>query len=232
MIYNHNMKDPLIDLHQRYGYSYDLIKNVIFGDLYTLIETHNNRSGIASTLGCVPSETPTKIDFKSVAHRSIYTAYLNALINPDSICTTSVDIISEMRLESNEKIVMIGYFRPIIGIFDNYTENLSVFDDNHNDPIVLPSKLKKEKIQNADVLILTATTIINNSFCKEISDSPKNARKYLLGPSSIMSDYFKKNHGITKIFGSKIVHLAELKKSILDNFGTPGFSKFLKKIQF
>lgn len=232
MIYIHNHKDPLQELHEHYGFHPDYIKNYSSGSLYNFTETQNNEYGIASTLNSKPINIPATIDFNSLSHRSLYTAYLNALINTRCNCKDSNDLISEMNIDASEKIVMIGYFRPIINIFKNSIRNLSIFDDQNDDLIVLPSSLKNEKIKHADVLIITATSIINNSFCKEISLLSKNSRIYILGPSSIMSDYFKTEHKVVKIFGSQIVDTNSLKIAILQDKAPPCFSKFIDKVQY
>ncbi len=225
-------KDLLFELHKIYGYDSSAIKDVVLGSVYNFISHSTHHIGVAATLGNTISEIPSKINFKLHSHRSFLLAYYNSIFNYQSDYYASSDLISEMKLKTSEKISMIGNFRPIVSSLVNNGFKPCVFDDFCEFPEVLHPSEKDSCINSSDVLIITATSIVNNSFYSEIQRIGANTRVFILGPSSLMIPYFKEEFGVERIFGSIIKDVNGVKNEILIGGGTQTFSKFIEKVMF
>ncbi len=225
-------RDTLFELYQTLGFDYKEIKEVTFGSVYNFVSHQKHQFGVASTLNFPISEIPKKINFDDISHRSLLLAYYNSIFNAESDFKISTDLIKEMKLKTTENVTMIGFFRPIVPCFKKAGINPVIFDDFYTFPEVTESSKKAEQLYKSDVLIITATSIINNTLCEEISLLNSKARIYILGPSALMMPYFKDEFGVERIFGSIIIDSEGVKQSIIAGGGTPSFSKFVKKVVF
>lgn len=225
-------RDPLLELHQTLGFDCNDIHDVIFGSAYTFVSHLKHYFGVASTLSESILEIPSKINFDNIAHRTLLLAYYNSIYNTTSDYKQSTDLIQEMNLKASEKISMIGFFRPLVPYFAKSGILPVVFDDFCSSPEVTANSEKPEQLYSSDVLIITATSLINNTFCKEIALLNSKARIYILGPSALMIPYFKEEYGVERIFGSIIMNDDGVKQAIIKGGGTPSFSSFVQKAVF
>ena len=117
---------------------------------------------------------------------------------------------------------MIGNFRPLIRKFNAIGISLNVFDLENNDAYLIDSKLQNEYINKADALIVTGTTLLNNTFTDIVENTSDNCNVYLLGPSNILTNELFKYKNIKIIFGAvftnplMVINLIERGGSIKD----------------
>ena len=201
------------------------VKGITSGELCVAVVLNNNNIGACASLNnkfTVDRVALVEPDFAKPNHRAVLIAYYNAYYNYDHAVVADHDIMEEVDFTSFKKIVMIGNFRPLIKKFNAMGVNLDVFDLENDDAYLIDIKLQKEYILAADALIVTATTLLNNTFSDIIVHTNDNCKVYILGPSTIVSTELFTFKNVVKVFGAvftdaaKVISLIERGGSIKD----------------
>ncbi|MEI6821626.1 MAG: DUF364 domain-containing protein [Bacteroidota bacterium] len=218
-------KDPLQHLFSINKPDITNVKSITSGALCLAVTLNNNNIGVCASLNNkfdVDKIALTNPDFAKPDHRAVLIAYYNAYYNYDHPAKGKNDIMEEVDFTTFNKIVMIGNFRPLIRKFNAEGISLNVFDLENDDAYLIDIKLQKEYILTADALIVTATTLLNNTFSDIIAHTNDNCLVYILGPSTIVSKELFKFRNISKVFGAvftdaaKVISLIERGGSIKD----------------
>ena len=226
------MLDPITHYYEKFNFNPLLIKEFINGKRYVAVLFENGNIGVCATLGhLVEAQIPEEIDLKNTAHRIFLNAYFNALLNYGNEYLEEKDIFQAIDFRQFNNVVMIGHFRPVVKRFQEANIPLYIFDKNEDAAILKEMKYQMEYIQKADAIILTATSIYNQSFIELIQNSSKQSSIFILGPSAIMHPDMKNYPNVKKIFGSVYAPFDKLVlKAIKANLGTRSFSPFSKKV--
>jgi len=229
------MEEPLKYLFSQYGYQKDEIKEVVVGDKYLAVLLENGNMGVCAILkseveDCI-SEVE-KLDLDLPSHRIFYTAWLNAKINYENDYSDQKDIFDLIDFSKYERIVMIGYFKPVAEKLRNAEIDFSVFDLYKQDKEIVPLKMQRSYVSGADAVILTATSIFNNTFRNIVcNSSPGACDIFVLGPSAILSKELLKYRNVKNLFG--FIFPSEGKEAleiIREGGGTRSFNKFGSKV--
>jgi len=228
------MEEPLKHYYKKYGFDKQLIKSFAVGLRYLGIMLTNGHIGV-----CAIQHNEVNLDFDNfsepdlsqIDHRIFYTAYLNAVLNYKRTYNDQKDIFDLIDFNTFENIVMIGYFRPLVKKFQNKNLQLRVFDLFEEDAVLCPLNDRTLELQKADCIILTSTSIFNNTFLEITDLSPQGSSIFLLGPSSILHEDMLKFRNIKKVFGIEFNQQDDrILQVIRENHGTPVFSPFGKKV--
>jgi len=116
-------------------------------------------------------------------------AAINSVIDPPTNVRKDVNGLDVgLEVGKGKKVVMIGKF-PYIEKFKKVAREFIILELNPNlidpDQGILPATASESVIEDADVLIITATTIINKSVDRLV-ELGKKAFKILVGPSTPM----------------------------------------------
>lgn len=199
------MTEPLSHFSKIYPFDNHRINRLVIGEKYAGILLKNGQIGVCSTLRNDVDfdiiSTP-KIDLENINHRIIYNTYLNALLNYHNNYKADIDIFEALDFSQNDNIVMVGYFRPLVKKFNTANIPLKIFDLYEKDDIVQPASQQITALKDANTVILTSTSIFNNTFSDIIQYTHQNCHIYLLGPSSILHQHMLKYRNITNIFGA------------------------------
>jgi len=228
------MTDPLILLKDTHGYDPGEIRKVNCGSKYLAVLLKNGNIGVCSTLNKVYYIDNSDIvspGLVKVKHRILLNAYYCAKLNYLRKYNAEYDIFDKIKFNKYSFIVMTGYFGPLIKKFQKENIELHVFDKQIEHNTIVSMAKQAEYLSKADVLVLSATTIFNNSFCEQLENTNKDCDIYLLGPSSIMSEKILAYPGIKSIFGS-VFNNNDLRvlEQIKLGGGTKSFSAFSKKV--
>jgi uncharacterized protein len=226
--------DPLSQLLSQYPPDPSLIDCVIQGDLYLAMKLKDGRIGVCATLGNTGGkefDSSINIDLSSVYSRIRLIAYYNALFNAVAVTDAKEDIFTHLNFSQAGKIVMIGYFRPLVKKFDALSIPLSIFDLAHDDTRITPYSILDAVLPSADTVIVTSTTLVNNTFAKMISLVKQDAKAYMLGPTTIMHPVMFSYPQIRAIYGMSFTPGDQRPLEVVgNNGGTPDFSPFAQKI--
>ena len=201
------------------------VKGITSGELCVAVVLNNNNIGACASLNNkfnVDINALINPDFAKPDHRAVLIAYYNAYYNYNHAVVADHDIMEEVDFTSFKKIVMIGNFRPLIRKFNALGISLNVFDLENDDDYLIEIKLQKEYVNQADALIVTGTTLLNNTFTDIVENTNDNCNVYLLGPSNILTNEFFKYKNIKIIFGAvftnplMVINLIERGGSIND----------------
>ncbi|HRS53171.1 MAG TPA: DUF364 domain-containing protein [Bacteroidales bacterium] len=228
------MKDPLLNIYEKYSTSPFLVKEIVWGARYCCIMLHNGQIGVCATLdntSNIKADALQSPDFNILSHRILLNAYYNAVINEPKRIYFYGDIFQVVNFKKYSNIVMIGFFRPLVKKFMKADISLSIFDRLDKDGPVLPDELQPAYIQKADALILTATSIFNNTFLDIVNLTNKNCDVFVVGPSALVSEVFFQYKNVKAIFGSLFKPFdTDVLKIIAEGYGTRMFAMRADKI--
>ena len=225
--------DPIKHFLHRFSYDPLRIRRVVTGAKYLAIELLNGDIGVCGTL---MQDFPTDYTFNKQPNpdesrdRILLNAWFNAVINNGQSYESTGDIFDSLEKVRNEKVVMIGYFGPLIQKFREAGIPLDVFD-LFPQPDALPMEQQQAYLAKADTVILTSTSLANSTFETIIQQVSDHTKTYLLGPTSMMHQDMFQFRSIAGIFGmifpqnqEKILNL------IAAGAGTPEFGKLGQKV--
>jgi uncharacterized protein (DUF4213/DUF364 family) len=229
------MEEPLKYLYKQYGFDGNEIQEVVVGEKYLAVLLKNGDMGVCAIL-----KTQINIDFSQdkkpnldlLPHRIFYTAWLNAIINYQNDYSDQKDIFDLIDFTKYKRIVMIGYFKPVAEKLRKAEIDFSIFDLYKQDKEIVPLEMQREYVRGADAVILTATSIFNNTFRNIVCNtSPGACDIFVLGPSAVLSKDLMKYRNVKNIFGFVFPKDAEKALSVVrEGGGTRSFNKFGSKV--
>lgn len=243
-----NFDERIIELFSEQA-KQNVVDTINIGLGYTAVVLKNNQCGVCCTLldsnkGC--SVYKIEEDFenrscydllislkrnKDFISRSIVIAMVNALTQDyaNRFSEDNNTLFEDLRVNDNGKLAMIGYFKPIVDEAKEKRVSVISYDIGKHigDEEVFYSFVKHE----ADALIITATSFINNTFyqiCERIKGYDKKVA--ILGPSTIMNEALYKDTNVTILGGTQVLDVPNVLKAIRNGKGTKVIHKFSKKI--
>ncbi len=226
------MTEPLQYFYKKYNIDTSIINSITCGEKYVSVLLKNGNIGVCATLLAeinVGISDLKKPNFKSIEHRIVINAYYNALFNYNNQYNTEIDIFDELDFKKYGNIVMIGFFKSLVTKFKNENIPLYIFDKTESDNILTGMNKQIEHIKKADAIILTSTSVLNNSFLEIVNASQTNCDIYMLGPSTIMHKEMFNYKNIKILFGS-VFNNNKVIEIINNGGGTGAFIKHMHKV--
>ncbi len=228
------MKEPLTHFHKKYGFDPGSIKHLVCGELYVGLMLNNGSIGVCSTLKTSVSlsiRDLDPVDLTNTAHRIVLTAWYNALLNDKNRYNGASDIFDEINFRKYNSIVMVGYFQSLLDKFRKENINISVFDHQVSEPMILDPQKQEEFIRKADALILTGTSLYNETFQTIVGWTKPGCDIFVLGPSTILHPDMFLYENIRVLFGA-LFEKNDLRplQVIEQGKGTRDFLPFMKKV--
>jgi hypothetical protein len=226
--------EPLEMFYKVAGFDPDLIDRFESGEKYTGIMLKNGNIGVCAVLGHKINDSLLRErvpDFNDPGQRIILNAYFNARLNYELPEVSRGDIFSKERFSQYSEIVMIGSFSTLLKKFSNFSIPVAVFDRLSEEEFLIPMRRQPEFLSNADCVILTGTTISNNSFMEITEHTPAGCDIFLLGPSNTIHPSIFGYRNIKVVFGSRFSkgdH--QVLDLIRDGHGTKSFLKETNKV--
>lgn len=229
------MEEPLKYLFDQYGFQKDEIKEVVVGGKYLAVLLKNGDMGVCAILKNEIENSISdieKLNLDLPSHRILYTAWLNAKINYENDYSVQKDIFDLINFTKYKRIVMIGYFKPVAEKLRKAEIDFSIFDLYKPDKEIVPLEKQRDYVVKADAVILTATSIFNNTFRNIVCNtSPGACDIFVLGPSAVLSKDLMKYRNVKNIFG--FIFPKDAKEAlhiIRAGGGTRSFNKFGSKV--
>jgi len=226
--------DPLKYYLAKYCPDTSLIKEMVFGDKYTAVMLTDGRIGVCANLDGKIKVDPGELgnmDLSNVSHRIAANAYLNAFLNYRNEYHDTKDIFDEVDFSIYQHIVMIGYFESLYHKLRAEGISASIFDIHKSDDQIKRMDEQLETVVQADAIILTATSLYNNTFQKIIRISKLKTDIFLLGPSSMLDTEMLNYRNMRYVFGSIFTRNdQQVLRLIQDGAGTKDFMPFMKKV--
>lgn len=230
------MRDPLKVLYEENIPDFSLVNKVVAGNLYIAMQLSCGHIGVCATLGNrleAGIQSLERIDFSNISHRMLLISYYNALFSKEQESLPEADIFDSLNFRSQGPVVMVGYFRPLVRKFDQAEIPVEVFDLKQDDTRLRPYKDIGNSLKKAMVIILTSTSLVNNTFAEILDHAGKDAGVYMLGPTTILHQTMFRYPAIKGLFGMKIPQNETRVLNIISaGGGTPEFSPFTTKVAF
>jgi uncharacterized protein (DUF4213/DUF364 family) len=216
------------------------VEIVSIGLGYTAVTTSDGGMGLAYTYfkdktSCVllnkavdyegkpASELLEIIKSDNTIERSMALALINAL-NYDQASKLPEDkknqiLFDEFNIGAGTRVAMVGFFGPLVDILNQRNAKLEILDESR--------KLGQEdeffkKIENwADVLLLTSTSVLNNTSEKILGHAHPNIKTVMLGPSTPMVGEVFEHLPVHMLAGTVPIDKDNILKAIRHGMGTP-----------
>jgi uncharacterized protein (DUF4213/DUF364 family) len=225
--------DPIRHFYKKLGCNQNLIREIVMGEKYIGVMLADGRVGVCATVGHEIEKVDQcfTVNLQNPTQRIILNAYYNALLNGDQEYLPGRDIFEEIDFRRYRKVVMVGWFRSLQKKFLKAKIGLDVYDMLEQNPTLMPIGGLQAGIEEADAMIVTATTIANGTL-KGITDAARgDCDIFLLGPSAIMHEDMFRYTPIRGLFGSVFTpHDKEVLNIIRAGNGTPEFASRMEKV--
>ena len=228
------MQEPLEYFFEKYGIDIQNIKHIVCGEKYVAVVLKNDRIGVCATLNNYVNIDIKDLrfpDLKNIQQRIVLNAYFNATYNYNNQYDTTTDIFDKIDFKKYNKIVMVGFFRSLVEKFENEKIDLKIFDKAVEDNKLSDMSEQLAEIAKADALILSSTSVFNNTFLDLVNATDDNCDIYTLGPSTILNSEMFKYRNIKLLFGSVFEpNDVNTLKIIQQGGGTKQFLPFMNKV--
>ena len=172
-----------------------------------------------------------KIRSDNTVERSMALALINAL-NYDNILNLPEDhdnkiMFEKFRIGKGRKVAMVGYFGPLVRYFKEKGISLEILDESRD---LGQKKGFYAKLKNwAQVLLLTSTSILNNSTEEILANVGEKVKTVMLGPSTPMVAKAFEHLPVTMLAGTVPLNKEQILKAIRHGMGTPVLHKYSRK---
>ena len=173
-----------------------------------------------------------KIKSDNTVERSMALALINALNYNDTLNLPVDDdnqiMFDKFEIGKDRRVAMVGYFPPLVRIFEEKGVALEILDSSRE------FGQKEEfyhKLKNwAQVLLLTSTSVLNNSTEEILAQAGENLKSIMLGPSTPMVPEAFEHLPVQMLAGTVPVDKEMTLKAIRHGMGTPVLHKFSRKV--
>jgi uncharacterized protein (DUF4213/DUF364 family) len=204
------------------------VSDILIGLHWTMVTS--NHTGLAATNSDAPCCNARDIEYVGhLLERSVFElielvysthplevsvgmAALNSVIESDNSCEIEYNA-RDILLEKceNRNVVVIGHF-PFADLFKEKAKNTWILELNPG-PGDIDASEAVNLIPKADIIGLTATTLMNGTFDNLAEIFPSHSFVVMMGPSTPMSPRLF-DYGIDILAGSKVADPAKLKQFI------------------
>lgn len=225
------------------------IDQVSIGLGYTAVTTSDGGIGIAATN--MPTDgkigkPPELVDYegRSAAEllscilapdpmgRAMALALINALNHTQARLLPedpeNTILFSRFGILAGARVAMVGYFPPLVRFFEKREIPISIIDNARG---LGDKKTFYHQLENwADVLLLTATSIINNTIEQLLSHAAPRLKTVILGPSTPMLPSAFTHLPVHMLAGIAITNRSAALKIVRHGGGTREMKPFSRKV--
>lgn len=172
-----------------------------------------------------------KIKSERTIERSMALALVNALNYEDALKLpedkNNTILLEKFNIQPDTNVAMVGYFGPLVDRFKEKDIPLEILDASRG----LGSMQDfYNKLGNwADVLLLTSTSILNNTSEEILAKTLENVKTAMLGPSTPMVAKAFEHLPVHMLAGTVPIEKDKILRAIRHGMGTPVLHKFSRK---
>jgi uncharacterized protein (DUF4213/DUF364 family) len=223
------------------------VTDVRIGLGYTGVQLDNGRCGLAFTFrqeargGCcafreagtlagkLASEVAWCATSPDVITAAVGLATLNALTDPP--LGAGVDALEVLAVEAEDEIGMVGHFTPLVEPLRKRARVLHIFERQPDRAAgLLPEHAAAEILPRCQVVILTATSLLNRTMDKLLDYCWKAREIVVLGPSTPLLPEVFAPHGVTLLSGVRVTDPARALQIISEGGGTMKLLSAMRKV--
>lgn len=168
------------------------------------------------------------VEGKNNLYRAIGLATANALVDASSEPAQDREATTYFNLQPGEKVAMVGLFSPLVERIRATGAVLTVIEKNPDRINVLSPEEKQKALKDCDVAIVTATTLLNNTFEETIHFLGKPRITALMGPSTPLAPEIFQDTPVTQLGGVVVADADRILQIISEGGGTPAMRPYLR----
>lgn len=223
-----------------------LVKEVRIGLSYLGVKLEENRMGLAAVLGheltpgCSVFDEAGKlvgskafdllrrlVDGKTPLEKALGLATANAIIHPEPT-EQEKDALALINLGSEDRVAMIGLFRPLVQRIKKTGASLSIIERNPALMEVLDKKDREKILRECTVAIITATTLLNDTMEEVLNGLGSPRHVAVLGPSTPMCGEIFEGTQVSHLGGSALLNTDKIMQIISEGGGTSALRPYLR----
>jgi uncharacterized protein (DUF4213/DUF364 family) len=172
-----------------------------------------------------------KIKSEHPVERTMALALVNALNYEDALGypedRKNSIMFDRFKIGKETKVAMVGFIGPLVNVLKQQQAAVEILDASRN---MGHKKDFYAKLGNwADVLILTSTSILNNTTEEILQNVHQKVKTVMLGPSTPMVPGAFKHLPVHMLAGTVPIDKEKVLKAIRHGMGTPVLQKFSRK---
>ena len=158
-------------------------------------------------------------------------ALINALNHDDALALPEDKdnkiMFDKLEIALDSKIAMVGFFGPLVRNFKEKKIPLEILDESRG---LGHKKDFYHKLGNwAEVLLLTSTSILNQSTEEILANVSEQVKTVMLGPSTPMAAKAFEHLPVHMLAGTVPIDKEKILKAVRHGMGTPVLHKFSRK---
>jgi uncharacterized protein len=216
-----------------------VVSDVRIGLGYTAVRLESGHAGVAWT---ATSDAPCCTHFKeagtltgrsaneilkmlgnenSALARTVGLATANALLaSLPSPLTSRDEVISMLALTPEDRVVMVGYFAPIIVQIRKTGCRLDIVELNSHHGDTLTPEQGREAMSDCTVAVVTGTSLVNGTCDEVLAGLGRPRAAVLLGPSSPLCPEAFTGTPITHLAGARVCDAESVLRVVSEGGGT------------
>lgn len=225
------------------------VADVRIGLGYTSVLLENGQAGVAFTFnqdmkrGCTvfqglhplagrqASELLAFLDSTDKIGKTVALATANALANKDREGLLEGDIFEHLHINSNDKVGMVGYFRPVVPRLKEKTSSILIFEQiKEKQNNLLPEEQAYRLLPECQVALITSTSILNHTVDKLLVAARLCRDVVLLGASTPIVPEAFKDTPVTFLSGIVITNPLNILRIVSEGAGMRLFRGNVKKV--
>ena len=244
MILNQKLFESVCDVANRVT-----VKQVFIGLGYTAVTTSDGGFGIAATGVALDGSHSGNLDIADYEGRPAIDLLAGIQASDPMLRTLSLALINALNhsraiqypedsrnrilfdhfdILGGARVAMVGYFPPLVRFLEKKQIPLSVIDSARG---IGDKKTFEDQLENwAEVLILTATSIINSTMEELLSHAGPQLKTVILGPSTPMLPDAFTHLRVHMLAGSAITDHPGALKVVRHGGGTRALKPFSRKV--
>jgi uncharacterized protein len=222
------------DIRVGLGYTAVALEDGRCGLAYTLHEKEYESCTVIAEAGALAgrraSELISWMKQSDVTACAVGLATANALIDIPHGAAES-DILDLLPVGPEDAVGMIGYFGPLVSSIRKRARILHIFERKPIPDLgVLPDSAAVDLLPQCQIVVISATTILNQTI-DGLLDCCKAAREIaVLGPSTpFLPDPFRAR-GVTVLSGVQVIDGPQVLRVVSEAGGTRNFGKAIRKL--
>ncbi|UCD78314.1 MAG: DUF364 domain-containing protein [Desulfobacterales bacterium] len=173
-----------------------------------------------------------KIMDNTPIERSMALALINALNYRAAIelpeDADNAIMFEKFRIDKGRQVAMVGYFGPLVRNFEKQGISLEILDISRG--LGKKEDFYKKLANWANVLLLTSTSILNNSTEEILANVGEKVNTVMLGPSTpLVADAFS-HLPVHMLAGTVPIEQEKTLKAIRHGMGTPVLHRYSRKV--
>lgn len=165
---------------------------------------------------------------KNALHRAMGVAVANALAGSPGNPAEDCEATTYFDLKPGENVAMVGLFAPLVERIRKTGAKLTVIEKNPERIDLLSAEDKRKALVECNVAIITATTLLNNTFEETIGLLGAPRIVALMGPSTPLVPEAFKDTPVTHLGGAVVADCARVLRIISEGGGTPALRPYLR----